>query len=119
MKNTLKLALISFSLLCPAFNGVLQAQGYVVDAQITSQAAGNGTYNYTIKLNNDGSSTASIGTFWFAWVPDYYGYDLLTSVPTITQTPYGWYSYPNNNSYYYPDGYSLEFYNSYGMALAP
>jgi hypothetical protein len=119
MKNILKLALVLFSLLHPAWEGLLHAQGYIVNAQITSQAAGDGTYNYTIQLNNDGSATESIGTFWFAWVPDYYGYDLLTSSPTVTQLPYGWYPYVSNDNYYYPDGYSIEFYNYYGLALAP
>ena len=90
MKNTLKLAFVSFSLLCPAWDGMLHAQGYVVDAHMTSQAVGDGTYNYTIQLNNNSSSTTSIETFWFAWSPYYYGYDLLTSAPTITQTPSGW-----------------------------
>src|SRR5579885_1566641 len=98
---------------------LLQGQGYVVSAQITSQPAGNGTYNYNIVLNNDSFSMQSIGTFWFAWVPDYYGYDLLNSAPTITQMPAGWYGYVNNNGYYYPDGYSIEFYNYYGSAIQP
>jgi PEP-CTERM motif len=118
MKNTLKLTLVSFSLLYLASERALHAQGYVVNAQITSQAAGDGTYNYTIQLNNNSSATEPIETFWFAWSPYYYGYDLLTSAPTITQTPSGWAGYVNNDNYYYPDGYSLEFYN-YSTALEP
>lgn len=100
-------------------SNVAHAQGYLASAQISSQAVGDGTYNYTILLYNSSSSTASIGTFWFAWVPDYYGYDLLPSAPTITQMPYGWYGYVENDTYYYPDGYSLDFYNYYGSTLAP
>src|SRR5438477_10889674 len=107
MKNILKLALVLFALM--NWDGKLHAQGYVVDAQITGQAAGNGTYNYTIQLNNDSSATESIETFWFAWVPDYYGYDLLASAPTINQLPAGWSDYVSYNNYYLPpgaDGYS-------------
>jgi hypothetical protein len=119
MKNILKLALVSFGLLHPGSNGALHAQGYVVNASITSQAVGDGTYDYTIVLNDDSSSTEPVGTFWFAWVPDDYGYDLLGSSPTVTQLPSGWYPYVSNDSYYYPDGYSIEFYNYYGSALSP
>jgi hypothetical protein len=114
MKKILKLALVSFTLLYPGLNGALHAQGYVVNAQITSQAVGDGTYNYTIQLNNDSSSTEPIETFWFAWVPNVYGYDLLASAPTITQLPAGWSDYVSSANYYLPpgaDGYSIEFYN--------
>jgi hypothetical protein len=90
--------------------------GYVVDAQISSQALGDGTYDYTITLNNRSASTTPIGTFWFAWVPDYYGYDLLTSPPTITQSPANWNGNIINDTYYYPDGFSIEW---YGASLMP
>jgi hypothetical protein len=86
---------------------------------MTSQALNNGTFDYTIHLHNDSSSSQSINTFWFAWVPDYYGYDLLTSPPTVTQSPAGWYSYVFNNSYYYPDGFSIEWANYSGLSLNP
>lgn len=119
MKNILKLALITISVWYAGLNGALHAQGYVVNAQITGQAVGDGTYNYTILLKNDSSSQVSIGTFWFAWVPDDYGYDLLASEPTVTQLPGGWSPYINYGNYYYPDGYSIEFYNSSGSPLAP
>jgi hypothetical protein len=119
MKNKMKLALVSFGLLCLGVEGVLHAQGYLVNAQITGQAAGGGLYNYTIKLNNASSSTASIGEFWFAWVPDNYAYDLLPSSPTVTQAPAGWYYGVYNGNYYYPDGYSIQFYNFSGLSLAP
>jgi hypothetical protein len=90
----------------------IHAQGYAVDSQISGQPAAGGTYNYTLILNNESSATSSIGTFWFAWTD--YGYDLLPSAPTVTETPAGWsgsvmggpYSY---YGYTYPDGYSIEF----------
>jgi hypothetical protein len=96
-----------------------QAQGYVASAQISAQAVGDGTYNYTIQLNNSSSSMNPIGTFWFAWVPDVYGYDLLTSMPMNLQTPAGWGGYvTGGDSYYYPDGYSIQFYAN-AAPLAP
>ena len=99
---------------------VTHAQGYVVDAQISGQPAGDGSYNYTINLNNNISSLNPIGTFWFGWVPDYLGYDLLPSFPSNVQTPDGWgYNINYGSGYgYYPDGYSIEFYAN-DAPLAP
>lgn len=118
MRTALKLALATLCLAQPGFQSLVHA-GYVVDAQISDQPHGNGTYDYTIQLNNRSSSTTSVGTFWFAWVPDYYGYDLLPSVATATQMPTGWSGYLSYGGGYYPDGYSLEFYNYNGNNLAP
>jgi hypothetical protein len=120
MKKTLELALVSFSLLYSGLNGALHAQSYIVNAQITSQAIDDGTYDYTIQLNNDSSSTASIGEFWFAWVPDSYSYDLLTSAPTSIVMPADWSDnvvYNPYDGYYGPDGYSIQFFA--GTPLAP
>ena len=97
----------------------LRAQSYGVTADMTSQDLGNGTFDYTIHLRNDASASVSINTFWFAWVPNIYGYDLMPSAPSVTQSPAGWYPYVINSPYYYPDGYSIEFYNSGGPALNP
>jgi hypothetical protein len=123
MKKALTLVLAAMFLSQAGLVGIIHAQGYVVDAQMTSHAVGDGTYNYTITLNNESSSTQPIGTFWAAWttVSDYYGYytydyDLLTSNPTVTQMPNGWYAYISGYSGY---GYSIEFYNYYGATLAP
>ena len=118
MKNVFKVSLLSLTLLCPGI--ALHAQGYIATAQISSQAVGDGTYDYTILLYNSSSSTQSLGTFWFGWVPTGpYGYDLLPSSPSNIQAPYGWYWSVDNESYYYPDGYSIDFYNYYGSSLAP
>jgi hypothetical protein len=119
MKKILKLVLVSLSILSAGLENIIQAQGYIPTAQISSSAVGDGTYNYSILLQNDSSATQSIGTFWFAWVPNVYGYDLLPSYATITGMPDGWYGYPNNDGYYYNDGYSLLFYNVSGSNLAP
>ena len=111
LKRSLITSLISFATVSSAW-----AQGsYAADANFTAQPAGNGTYNYTIQLNNEASSGSQVGFFWFAWVPS--GQDLLPSVPTVTGMPANWYSVvAGGTSYYnpYPDGYSIEFY-VYGM----
>jgi hypothetical protein len=121
MKRSVRsiLATVAILPLSLALQGALRAQDYTVSAQMSSQLHGDGTYDYTIELHNDSSSLLSINTFWFAWVPYSYGYDLLPSNPTVTQAPSGWYNYVFNNSYYYPDGYSIEFNNYYGQALDP
>jgi len=102
-----------------ALQSPLRAQSLLASADMTSQALNNGTFDYTIHLHNDSSSSESINTFWFAWVPDYYGYDLMSSSPTVTQSPAGWNPYVINNSYYYPDGFSIEFANNGGLSLGP
>jgi len=90
----------------------MHAQGYLANARFSGISAGNGTYNYTVTLNNDPSATASIETFWFAWTD--YGYDLLPSLPTVTTLPDGWNASVLGGSYSiygytYQDGYSIEF----------
>jgi hypothetical protein len=92
----------------------IDAQNYAADSQISGQAAGDGIYDYTLTLNNESSATSPVGTFWFAWTD--YGYNLLPSAPTVTESalPAGWsgavmggpYSY---YGYTYQDGYSIEF----------
>ncbi len=82
------------------------------DAQLTGQSAGGGLYTYNITLNNLGSSSSGIQTFWYSWVP---GADFLPTSPTSVQAPAGWMSsvqggpYYDPYGYYYPDGYSIEF----------
>ncbi len=100
------------------------AQGINADAQLSSQAVGDGTFNYTITLHNEASSSQSINTFWFAWIPNPsnpYGYDLLSSMPTGVTGPSGWFSFATSGSFYdsYPDGWSIEAYNYSGPAAVP
>ena len=118
MNKTLNTAFLSLVLV--SLPATLRAQGYLATAQLAYQPAGNGTYNYSILLQNNASSTESINQFWFAWVPDYYGYDLLTSNPNVTGMPSGWYGNVQNGNGYTPDGYSIDFYD-YGSSydLAP
>ncbi len=88
-----------------------QAQGYISSADLGLNSSGGGYYNYTLTLNNNSSSMNPIGTFWFGWVPDVYSYDLLPSNPSDIVAPSGWTAYGGQGygSYYYPDGYSIEF----------
>ena len=71
------------------------------------------TYTYQIDLKNTGDT--QIGTFWYGWIP---GYDFLTSQPTITNSPQGWFSYTTGMGP--PDGgYSIQWYDYYGNTLPP
>ena len=76
-------------------------------AQITYSSLGGGVYDYTLTLNNTGSS--SLETFWFAWEP-YYGYDFMTAMPTSIVNPSGWTdSVSSYYNYYYGYDYGIEF----------
>jgi hypothetical protein len=55
-------------------------------AVISSTPAGP-DFSYTIKLSNPSSSTAPIGTFWYAWFP---GEDFLATRPISVKSPTGW-----------------------------
>ena len=57
----------------------------VATAQISNTPLGGGVFDYTITLNNTG--TTPIETFWFAWVP---GQDYLATVPTNIVSPTNW-----------------------------
>lgn len=55
---------------------------------LTQSAPGPGdatTYTYAVSVKNTGST--SVGTFWFAWLPDE---DLLPALPSDVQNPTGW-----------------------------
>lgn len=54
-------------------------------ATLTSHQLAPNSFEYTITLNNTG--TTPIGTFWYSWIP---GYDLLPSSPTQVKSPTGW-----------------------------
>ncbi len=54
-------------------------------ATVTSTQASPNTYNYSITVNNTGTTT--IGTFWFSWIP---GAGFLSAVPSSVQSPTGW-----------------------------
>jgi PEP-CTERM motif len=74
--------LLSFFLLGPAPSGHAAESA---TATISNTPAGGGDFNYTLTLNNTGTTT--IGTFWFSWVP---GQDYMNSAPISTSPPAGW-----------------------------
>jgi hypothetical protein len=114
MRNALKLALVSLALLGPGLAGVVQARN--VEAQMSGSPAAGGTYDYTLQLHNDATSTTSIRQFWFAWLPGYYDYDLMTSYPSLSGMPAGWYGGQTSSVY---GGWGIDYYNSTGANLAP
>ena len=63
------------------------ADGLSATATYTGKAdtATPGLFDYTLTLNNTGTTT--IGTFWFSWVP---GGDFLDPVPASATAPTGW-----------------------------
>ena len=50
------------------------------------------TYDYTLTLNNTGTTT--IGTFWFSWIP---GAGFLSAAPANVSSPAGWTSTTTNS----------------------
>jgi len=91
--NTLKLSSLPFvrpilaliaGLVAPATNSY--GQGVLASAQITAQQLAGGVYNYSLALDNTG--TSSLETFWFAW--DLSGYDFMTVSPSSITAPSGW-----------------------------
>jgi hypothetical protein len=87
-----------------------------IDSSGTVVAKPDGSlFDYAITLNNASSSTDSIGSLWFAWVP---GADFLASSPTNLVAPAGWtanITHEGTN-----DGYAIQFVaNSPSSALAP
>lgn len=83
-----------------------QAQTIYVFAQITDQPLGGGVYNYTLTLDNTG--TSPVETFWFAW--NTYDYDFMTANPTSIVTPSGWSdTVTTYYDYYYGYDYGIEF----------
>lgn len=71
-------------------------------AQLTAQQLNANSWEYSITLNNTG--TTDIGTYWFAWIPNY---DFLPSAPTQIVAPNGgWTPYVVQDGFL--GGYSLE-----------
>ena len=68
-----------------AFSPVCHATGISATATYTSSSTTPGIYNYSVTLDNTGTTT--IGTFWFSWVP---GAGFLSATPTNVGSPAGW-----------------------------
>lgn len=71
----------SLALLSP----VCKAAGISATASYTDSLVSPGLYNYSLTLNNTG--TTNIGTFWFGWVP---GAGFLSPAVTSFSQPAGW-----------------------------
>lgn len=78
----------------------VNSQAQSASAQITGQSLGGGNFNYTLTLDNTGSS--SLETFWFAW--NIYDYDFMTVSPTSIVPASGW-----GDSVSINNGYGIEF----------
>lgn len=85
--------------------GALQATATFTDT--VDPVAG---YDYTLTLNNTGTTT--IGTFWFAWIP---GQDYMLHSPTNIQSPAGWVALITGGGG--SDGYAIQWKNSTGALL--
>ena len=81
-KTALQLAGVAAALTTPSFATGLSATATYTAAQ---DASSPGLYDYSLTLNNTGTTT--IGTLWFAWVP---GGDFLSPSPTGVVAPAGW-----------------------------
>ncbi len=100
-----------WSLLVLGTVGSTNGQGINASAFISSQSLGGGMYDYIITLQNSASSTSSIETFWYAWLPN--GDNFLPSYPSSVTPPSGWNSYISYGYYgYYSYDYGIEFTSS-------
>ena len=81
-KTALRLSGVLFALTIPSLADGLSATATYT---ATPVAATPGLYDYSLTLNNTGTTT--VGTFWFAWVP---GGDFLKPAPTNATAPAGW-----------------------------
>jgi len=75
------------------------AVGINATANLLGTSNGPGGFNYTLTLDDIGSTT--IGTFWFSWIP---GFSYMTVSPTSIGSPSGW------SAFIVPEsgGYSIE-----------
>ncbi len=110
---------VAFRLMMPAlvfasFAGTANA-ALSASAQIALSSTVGANNNYTITLNNTG--TTNIGTFWFAWTPpgDPVEYDFLPTAPSAANQPTGWAGLISAG---FP-GTSIEYYNISGSAITP
>ena len=79
--------------------------GITASGVISSTPDGS-NFDYTIDLSNSSSSTASIGTFWYAWIPQPFE-DFLATNPVSVSPPAGWTDTITNIGS--SDGFAIEF----------
>src|SRR5262249_39462050 len=85
-------AFLMLGLMLPA-NAAITASATYTGNQISP-----GIYEYSITLQNTG--TTNIGTFWFGWIVYPPIYDLLPSIPQNVSSPPGWTGAGLNDSIY-------------------
>jgi hypothetical protein len=78
---------ILFSFLSLAYMQSFATAANITPSGVISATPDGANFDYTITLHNSSSSDASIGTFWFAWVP---GEDFLATSPLSVTNPTGW-----------------------------
>lgn len=77
-----RLALLAVMAFVPS---VALANGISATAEYTYNQVSPGVYEYSITLDNTGTTT--IGTFWFSWIP---GAGFLSAAPSSVNSPAGW-----------------------------
>jgi len=78
----------------------------ITASAVISSAPSGADFNYTITLKNSSTSTAAVGTFWYAWIasPDQ---NYLATSPVSVTPPAGWTdSITHDNA---TDGYGIRF----------
>jgi hypothetical protein len=84
---------------------------------VSSQQLGPNSYEYSLNLQNNG--TTPIKTFWFGWIVylGAYPYDLLPSAPTSVVSPSGWNGGALlNDGGFSPGKYGIEWTSATGLA---
>ena len=107
---------ISVFLLLAALLAGRSAHASGIDSSATVIGKPDGSaFDYSITLNNSASSSASIGSLWFAWVP---GADFLPTNPSNLIAPTGWTATVTNEG---PnDGFAIQYVaSSPGFDVAP
>jgi hypothetical protein len=79
-------------------------------AVVTETSTSGGLFDYSVLLTNT-SSTATIGTFWYSWIP---GQSYLADAPTNIVNPTGW-----NDSIITPGGPDAGGYSIMWTATSP
>ncbi len=91
-------AALSCSFILPVRAGTLEASA------TTSATPDGSNWDYTVALTNLSSSTDSLQTFWYSWVP---GRDFMPTSPLSVSSPAGWTDKITNGGS--TDGFAIQF----------
>ncbi len=81
----------------------------IIPSGVISSTPDGSNFDYKIALSNSSASTASIGTFWYAWTAVPFQ-DFLATKPISVSPPTGWTDTVTNTGD--SDGYAIEFISS-------